>query len=180
MKILVFGASGCGKTSLAKEIAKRTNSTHLDSDDYYWKKTEIPFQEKVPPQERNQNIRRDFEKTSNVIVSGSLVNWGAAWQTAFDLAVFITLEQTERIERLKKREIERYGNQLLTNTKISETSNAFLHWAHHYDNPCFNGTTLEVHTQWITSLNCNVLRLDGKTDFHSNVEKVLFEIKKCK
>ena len=39
MKILIFGASGSGTTTLGKEIEKRTDFTHLDIDDYYWKKT---------------------------------------------------------------------------------------------------------------------------------------------
>ena len=40
MKILIFGASGSGTTTLGKEIEKITDFTHLDVDDYYWKKTE--------------------------------------------------------------------------------------------------------------------------------------------
>ncbi|BDD11489.1 hypothetical protein FUAX_39210 (plasmid) [Fulvitalea axinellae] len=42
MKILIFGASGSGTTTLGKEIAKRAKFTHLDADDYYWKPTNPP------------------------------------------------------------------------------------------------------------------------------------------
>lgn len=35
MKILIFGASGAGTTTLAKEIAEQTGIKDLDLDDYY-------------------------------------------------------------------------------------------------------------------------------------------------
>ena len=83
MKILVFGASGSGTTTLGKEIEKRSDFKHLDVDDYYWKQTTTPFQEKVPLTERNQNLKTDFEKFNKVVVSGSMVSWGKEWQTTY-------------------------------------------------------------------------------------------------
>ena len=122
MKILIFGASGSGTTTLGNEIEKRTDFKHLDADDYYWKKTNPPFQEKTPLIERNENLKADFKKFENVVVSGSMVSWGKEWETAFDLAIFIQLENTERMERLKKRETQRYGEKLLTDKKTQKNS----------------------------------------------------------
>jgi len=177
MKILIFGASGTGTRTLGKEIEKRTDFIHLDVDDYYWKKTEPPFQEKILLVERNKNLKTDFKKYQNVLVSGSMVSWGKEWETAFDLAVFIKLENNERMKRLKKREIEHYGKNLLTNKKIQKNSKAFLEWADQYENPNFDGRTLKVHNAWIELLNCKTLMIDGKTKLNDNVEKVMMEIK---
>ena len=177
MKILIFGASGSGTTTLGKEIEKRTNFIHLDVDDYYWKKTELPFQEKIPLVERNKSLKTDFNKFENLVISGSMVSWGKEWETAFDLAIFIRLENTERMERLKKREIERYGNKLLTERKIQQNSKAFLEWANLYENPNFNGRTLKVHNDWIELLDCKVLKLDGQIELTEKVETVIKEIK---
>ncbi|WP_350289284.1 AAA family ATPase [uncultured Croceitalea sp.] len=177
MKILLFGASGSGTTTLGNEIGKRTNFKHLDLDDYYWKKTIPPFQEKIPLAERNKNLKVDFKKFENVIVSGSMVSWGKEWETAFDLAIFIQLENKERIERLKRREIERYGEKLATNNIIQQNSKAFLEWADQYENPNFDGRSLKVHNEWIKLLDCEVLKLDGKSELNNNAEKVLSQIK---
>ena len=122
MKILLFGASGTGTTTLGKEIEKRTDFKHLDVDDYYWKKTNPPFQEKIPLAKRNKHLMVDFNKSDNVVVSGSLVSWGKEWERVFDLAVFMRLENKERMERLKKREVKRYGKSLFTDKKIQENS----------------------------------------------------------
>ena len=73
MKIVIVGASGSGTTALGKEIKKKTDFTHLDADDYYWRQTELPFSKKVPLNERNEKIKINFLSKENVIISGSMV-----------------------------------------------------------------------------------------------------------
>lgn len=177
MKILIFGASGSGTTTLANEIETSTDFKHLDADDYYWKKTNPPYQIKIPLNERNENLKIDFKKFENVIVSGSMVSWGKEWETAFDLAIFIRLENTERMERLKKRENQRYGEKLLTDKKIQKNSKEFLEWANQYENPNFEGRSLKTHNNWIEMLDCKVLKLNGAAKLSKKVEMVLDEIK---
>lgn len=179
MKILIFGASGSGTTTLGNEIGRRTNFKHLDVDDYYWKKTDPPYQVKIPLLTRNANLKYDFKKFEKVLVSGSLVSWGKEWETAFDLAVFIRLENTERMKRLKKREEERYGAKLITDEIIQKNSHAFLVWASQYENPNFDGRSLKVHENWMERLSAKILRLNGVSDLKKNVALVLNEINSC-
>ncbi|WP_378174990.1 AAA family ATPase [Aquimarina sp. SS2-1] len=178
MKILIFGASGSGTTTLAKEIEKNTDFVHLDVDDYYWKRTEPPFQEKISLIQRNQHLKADYQKFENVIVSGSMVSWGKEWQKAFDLAIFIHLDNAERMNRLYQREQQRYGDKLLTDKIIRQNSKAFLAWANQYENPNFEGRSLKIHTDWIQLLQCTVLRIDGGKTLKDKTEKVLIEIRK--
>ncbi|NAY91726.1 AAA family ATPase [Muricauda sp. JGD-17] len=177
MKILLFGASGTGTTTLGMEIAKRTDFKHLDIDDYYWKKTDPPFQEKILLTERNANLKADFKKYGNVVVSGSLVSWGKEWESAFDMAVFMRLENTERMQRLKKREKERYGEKLLTDEKTRQISKNFLEWANQYENPKFTGRSLKVHMKWMESLGCEVLKMDGQMEIGEKTNILLQRIK---
>ncbi|WP_027076399.1 P-loop NTPase family protein [Maribacter antarcticus] len=41
-------------------MKKKTDFKHLDVDDYYWKKTEPPFQEKLSLKKRNDNLKVDL------------------------------------------------------------------------------------------------------------------------
>lgn len=148
----------------------------MDADDYYWKKTTPPFQDKIPLAKRNEHLKTDFNQHTNVVVSGSLVSWGKEWETAFDLAVFIHLQNTERMQRLTKRENQRYGEKLLTDKKIQQNSKAFLAWANQYENPDFNGRSLKVHNNWIKLLNCKVLRIDGAIPLAKKVAIITREI----
>jgi adenylate kinase family enzyme len=179
MKILIFGASGSGTTTLGNEIEKQTNFKHLDVDNYYWRKTEPPFQEKIELEKRNINLKADFNGFKNVIVSGSMVSWEKEWETSFDLAIFIRLENDLRMKRLKTRETERYGEKLITDKKTQQNSKAFLEWADQYENPNFDGRSLKIHKNWIELLNCKALTIDGKSELNDKVETVLNEIKTC-
>ena len=177
MKILIFGASGSGTTTLGKELGKTMSFIHLDADDYYWEQTEPPFQKKVPLEIRNQNLKADFNKYKNVIVSGSMVSWGKEWEKSFDLAIFIYLNSHDRMERLKKRELKRYGGSLKTDKTILQNSKVFLEWAKQYDNPTFKGRSLKIHDDWIKLLNCEVLRIKGEIALDDKVKIVLNKIK---
>ena len=173
MKILLFGASGSGTTTLGAALGKRANFQHLDADAYYWKKTEPPFQEKIPLKERNERLKIDFYQFQNVIVSGSLVSWGKEWESAFDLAFFMRLENNERMKRLKKREIERHGPLLGSDKKVQKISKAFLEWANQYENPNFEGRSLHLHLDWMQALDCRVIPLDGSMELEDKVALVL-------
>ncbi|MCK8520660.1 AAA family ATPase [Aquimarina sp. D1M17] len=178
MKILLFGASGSGTTTLGKEIAKQTSFIHLDVDDYYWKKTQPPYQEKIALKARNHTLKKDFTVHKNVIVSGSLVSWGEEWKTAFDLAVFIRLNNSLRMNRLKERETIRYGDLLTTDKSIQQSSKAFLEWANRYEDPNFDGRSLKIHTQWMKLLDCEVLHLDGASKLSFKIDEIITKIKK--
>lgn len=178
MKVLIFGASGSGTTTLGQAIEENTDFVHLDVDNYYWKKTEPPYQVKIPLAIRNNNLKNDLRKHQNTIVSGSMVSWGNEWKAAFDLAVFIFLKASTRMNRLKFREIERYGEQLLTDKKMQQASNDFLEWASQYDDPNFEGRSLKIHNEWIESLNIKVLRIDGDMSLNKKNKTVIDEIKK--
>jgi adenylate kinase family enzyme len=67
MKIIIFGASGVGTTTLENEIDKWTNFKHLDVDTYYWKKTESPFQEKTELEKPNTTLKTRSKPYTNVI-----------------------------------------------------------------------------------------------------------------
>ena len=44
--IHIFGASGCGTTTLGAAVAEKLALTHFDVDDFYWRLTDPPFVEK--------------------------------------------------------------------------------------------------------------------------------------
>jgi len=173
MKIHIFGASGSGTTTLGKALHKKLGYRHLDADDYYWEKTNPPFQIKIPKQKRNQLILNDFKAQKNCIISGSMVSWGTEWSRAFDLYVFLYLPAKIRLQRLKEREVERYGDLLETDEKTKADSKAFLEWASKYEDGTFAGRSLVIHENWIKVLDGKVLRIEGDTTVEERVNEVI-------
>ena len=176
MKVLIFGASGSGTTTIGRALSKKTEFKHLDADDYYWKETDPPFEIKIARSERNKNLSYDFQLFDNVIISGSLVSWGAEWEGAFDLVVFVYLKNEIRMQRLIKREKKRYGDKLEQNPIYKLKSKAFIDWANKYEDPLFKGRSLSIHRQWLKKLNCSVFEIDGEDELERKVDLLLSKI----
>ena len=177
MKIIIFGASGSGTTTLARSLSQQLDWVHLDADDYYWVKTDIPFQTKQPKEVRNKNLKRDFEVTENVLVSGSLLTWGEYWNSAFDLGVLLRLPHAIRMKRLRHREQERYGEKLQSDIKIKTKHEAFLAWAAKYDDVSFDGRSITQHKNWIKLLTCETIEIEGDLTNDARMNMVIEKIK---
>ena len=150
MHIHITGASGSGCTTLAAALAGDLGLRHLDADSYYWMPTSPPFQVKRHPTERLSLLSRDIQSSVGVVLSGSIVGWGAEIEDTFTLIVFLYLPAPIRVERLRRRELEKYG-------LIDE---AFLEWAALYDQGPPEGRSLGKHNAWLALRTCPVLRLE--------------------
>jgi adenylate kinase family enzyme len=64
-RIHIFGASGSGTTTLGKALANRLTIAFFDSDDYYWQKTDPPYRESYPKEERAQKLLKDIKGLDN-------------------------------------------------------------------------------------------------------------------
>jgi len=131
--IHIYGASGSGTTTLGSALAKELDVLHLDTDDYYWKESEIPYTEKYSPAERIESIRMRISNHQSWVLSGSLCSWGAPIAELFTLTIFVYLNPSLRLQRLRERELERYGNRIEKSGDMHEKHIQFMEWAAKYD-----------------------------------------------
>lgn len=174
MKILIFGASGSGVTTLGKVVSQRLNFDYFDSDDYFWKSTEIPFTERNNPEERNSKIIAALNNSENWILGGSTFQWGLNDFLSFDLVVFLCIPADIRMERLKRREFERYGNIIYNDPLRIEKFKDFLLWAADYDlNTGIANRTRQSHEDWLSSVNFPILKIIGDYTVKERLELIL-------
>ena len=158
-KIHIFGASGSGTSTIAKAVCERLNYKHFDTDNYFWYKTEVPFTEIRPLEDRLSWMTQDLSGNDKWILSGSLAGWGDPLLPLFELVVFVYVPPNERIERLKAREFERYGNEILPGGIRHESSKEFVEWAAGYDSGTLVGRNLQKHEEWMSRLDCPLIRV---------------------
>jgi adenylate kinase family enzyme len=163
MRIHITGASGAGTTTLAAALAQELWLNHVDADNYYWLPTSPPFKQKRNAHDRVALLREALYSEPGVVLSGSVCGWGAEVEDAFDLIVFLYLPATLRLERLRRREIERYG----------AADPAFLEWASQYDEGPSEGRSLAKHKAWLAQRRCPVLRLDQDHTVATRVAQVI-------
>ncbi|RYU93873.1 adenylate kinase [Emticicia agri] len=174
MKLHILGASCSGVTTLGKALANYLNIPYFDSDAYFWEKTNPPFTTKRNPAVRNQMLETDSLKYDSWIIGGSLLKWDLA--IAFDLIVFLYIPHQLRMERLRKRELERYGDIIFTDPTRNQQYNDFLNWAEGYDNNTTQGRTLAAHENWLAQQTCPVLEIRGDYSVEERVEMILEKI----
>ena len=171
--IHIFGASGSGTTTLGKKICEELGYTLMDTDDYFWMPTNPKFTQKRPKKERVELMKQDINKSENVVISGSLTDWGDELIPYFTLAIRIEMKQSVRIERLVKREKERYGSRIEPDGDMYQQHIEFVEWAKSYDNGGLDIRSKAMHDELEKSFPCKILYLDGENNLEENFEKVL-------
>lgn len=151
MRVLVTGAAGSGTSTLAQALASQNRAAFLEADNFFWLPTQPPFAQRRPPGPRSALLLDALDKHRSCVVAGSVMGWGTAIEDAFDAIVFLYTPTELRLERLARRETERFGC----------VDPAFLVWASQYDAGPPEGRSLAKHNAWLAACNCPVVRLDG-------------------
>ena len=170
--IIVFGASGSGTTTLGRELARVLNLAHLDIDDYFWEKSEVPFTVVRPLEERQTLLLADIMKHVNFVVSGNIVKWDEPLLPYLDLAVFVITSTYIRVERLIRRDYENLGDRIHEGGDMHKGHLEFIDWAANYDTGGLDMRSLALHEQWITTCPCPVFRVDGTEDYRATAVNI--------
>ncbi|ABE50928.1 ATP-binding protein [Methylobacillus flagellatus] len=173
-RIYITGASCAGVTTLGAMLSRQLDLPHIDVDQFYWLPTNPPFSLKRPPQERVSLIREALG-TEGWILSGSFDGWGDVLIEHASLIVFIVTPHAVRMDRLKNREKQRYGNRIALGGDMHEAHLAFTEWASQYESPgpSHTGRNLARHESWLAKQSLPVLRLDGTASPDRMAEQVL-------
>ncbi|WP_291148000.1 AAA family ATPase [Flavobacterium sp. UBA7680] len=174
MKIHIFGASGSGVTTTGEALSKKLDIPYFDSDAYFWEKTETPFTIRRDPDKRNSTIKSDLENQENWILGGSIFEWGEKVFPDFDLVIFLYIPPEIRMERLKKREFERYGNVIFTQPERIKQFEEFMAWACDYDDSKgIASRNLKAHKNWLTTLESPILKISGDLTVSQRIELII-------
>ena len=172
-RIHVTGASGAGVTSLGRALADALAISHHDTDDYFWRPTNPPYKEIREIADRLRLMREVFLDRSDWVLSGSLDGWGDPIIPLFDLVVFLYVPTPVRLERLRAREAQRFGAEVVgPGGARNQQVEAFIEWASHYDDGTREGRNLARHQAWLATLPCRVQRLDGTRHLPELVKEV--------
>lgn len=170
--IIVFGASGSGTSTIGKELASTLGYTHFDIDDYFWAKSDVPFTVKRSRDERMAKLLTDITAAEAFVMSGSMLDWSEPFEPYFELAVNVETPTGVRLERLEKREYERFGDRILEGGNMYEAHRDFIDWAATYDTAGLEKRSKMSHEQWANTLTCAVIKVDGTKPVREIVDEI--------
>ncbi len=170
--IHIYGASGSGTSTLGRKISDELGYKFMDTDDYFWKLTNPQYTKKHPKEERLELMRKDIAEADNVVISGSLTDWGDPLIPQFTLVIRLVADTEIRIARLRKREKEAFGNRIAPGGDMYENHEAFIEWAKGYDTGGLDSRSKAKHDEWQKLLMCRQIVLNGADDLEANFLKV--------
>ena len=170
--IHILGAAGSGTTTLGKAISEQYGFTHLDTDDFFWMPTNPRFTVKRNRSERQEMLAKAIEKSEKCVISGSLCGWGDQFIPTFELVLYVDTPTDIRMERLNKRESERFGARILPDGDMYNQHVAFLEWARSYDTGDLDMRSFAMHMDWLKKIPCAIIRIDGTEPLEPMLRKV--------
>lgn len=178
-RIHVFGASGSGCTTLGRALAERLGCVNLDTDTYFWLPTDPPFQQMRERAERQTLLAADLEQHDSWTLSGSLSGWGDPFIPLFDLVVFLWIPPEIRLARLREREVRLFGAEALApGGRMHEIHTKFMAWAAGYDTGDASMRSRARHEQWLQTIPCPVVRLEGAGTVEEHVAEVMRHVER--
>ncbi|MGN9161975.1 AAA family ATPase [Clostridium thiosulfatireducens] len=162
--IIVFGANGSGKSTIARELANILNFKHMDIEDYHFEKSEIPYTIERSHEDCLKLMLADINKYHSFVISAVTGDFGDTISQLYELAVFISAPIELRIKRIEQREYEKHGERIRKGGDMYEQHLKFVDFA--------ASRSLSRIEQWGETLVCPVIRIDGTENWHTNVAKI--------
>jgi len=166
-KIMICGLNGAGKSTWGKALADKTGWTFKDVEDYYFPKTDpsYPYAVQRTEEEIVKLLHNDLCQNDNIIFAGVRGNYSPEIAAIFTHAVFVSVPKEIRMERVRKRAFDKFGDRVLQGGDLYERENAF------YD--IIEKRTDETIINWLETLNIPVITVDGRKVVEENVKCIL-------
>lgn len=162
--IIVFGANGSGKTTLGRELARILNYKHMDIEDYYFEKSEIPYNVARSREDLLNLMLSDIKKYRSFVISTVIGDLGDIIPQFYELAVFMSAPFELRMERVKQRSFAQHGERVRIGGDMYEQEQKFFDYV--------ALRPLEKIDQWAETLACPVIRIDGRVDWRINAANI--------
>ena len=162
--IIVFGANGSGKTTLGRELARLLSFKHIDHEDYAFNKSEMPYTNPRTNEECIELLLADIEKYRSFVITAVTGDFGNEIPQYYKLAVYLKVPIEIRMERVKQREYDKFGDRVREGGDMYEQRLKFHKFV--------VSRPLSRIDQWAKTLTCPDIYIDGIEDWHTNAVKI--------
>ena len=169
--ILVCGLNGAGKSTVGAALAKELDFYFIDIEKLYFPKTGAPYIYAAPRtrQEVQQLLYDEIRAHENFVFASVKGDHGEAFRSFFRYAVLIHAPKDVRMQRVKNRSFQKFGSRMMPGGDLWEQEEKFFDLVRSRDE-----STVE---EWVQSLRCPVIRVDGTRSVKENVKFVTEQIR---
>ena len=169
--IIVCGLNGSGKSTLGKALADALGFHFIDNEDLYFPKTDPNYMYAVQrTQEEVEKLLMDeVRQYGDFVFAAVKGNYGEDIIPFYKYAVLIEVPREVRLERVRKRSYNKFGDRMLKGGDLYEREKAFFELV--------GSRSERLAEDWVKTLKCPIIRVDGTKPIEENVEVVVEQIR---
>lgn len=162
--IAIVGGNGSGKTTLGKALAELLGYKHMDNEDYYFVDSTVPYAKSRTKEEVMELVLADMQKHPKFVWTSVNGDMGPEINALIDCIVYIQAPLDVRIERVKQRAVEKFGERVMEGGDMYEQEQKFFRFV--------ADRSLDAVDAWTQSMNCPVIYVDGERPIAENLLKI--------
>ena len=170
--IVVCGLNGSGKSTLGKALSEKLGFRFIDNENLYFPKTN-PNYIYASPRSRDEveRLLMDEVRThKNFVFAAVKGDYGKDIVPLYHYAVLIDVPKEIRMQRVRNRAFQQLGDRMLKGGDLYEQEEAFFNLV--------NARPEHYAEEWVQSLKCPVIRVDGTKSIEENVIYIMEQIQR--
>jgi len=168
--ILICGLNGAGKSTLGKALAEKLHFYFIDNEDLYFPKTDPNYMYASPRtrEEAKKLLFREIKAHENFVFASVKGDYGEEIYPFFQYVILIDVPKDIRMERVKKRSFQKFGNRMLPGGDLHEQEEGFFEFV--------KSRAENTVKEWVQLLSCPIIRIDGTKPIEENIDFIIKEI----
>lgn len=165
--IIVCGLNGCGKSTLGRALAKELGFTFLDNEDLYFTRVRDsePYANPCTRREAEDRLLEALNDCGSFVFAAVRGDYGREIVDRTQYAVYMQVPSEIRGQRLRSRSFAKFGSRMLPGGDLHEAEVQFFQKA---------AQRTDAYVEdWLRSLNCEVIRVDGTRPVAENISYII-------
>lgn len=161
--IIICGLNGAGKSTLGKALAEELHFHFIDNEDLYFPKTDPNniFASPRTREEVEKLLLHEIKAHEDFVFASVKGDYGEAVYPFFRCAVLIDVPKDIRLERVRNRSFQKFGDRMLSGGDLHEQEERFF--------ALVESRAENTVEKWVSVLNCPVIRVDGRKPIEENI-----------
>lgn len=170
---MICGLNGVGKSTFGKALAEKLHFHFIDDEDLFFPKTDLNYIYASPRTrgEAEEMFFHEIKEHENFVFAAVKGDYGETIYPFFQYAIFMDAPRDIRMQRVKNRSFQKFGNRMLPGGDLHQTEEAFFEFV-----KSRSESTVE---EWVQRLSCPIIRIDGTNPIEANINFTINQIKNC-
>lgn len=164
--IIVCGLNGCGKSTLGKVLAEKLGFYFIDNENLFFPKTASDYNRVLSRshKEAEKSLMNEIRTHENFVFAAVKGDFGKEVLHFYNYAVLIDVPKEIRLQRVKQRSLQKFGDRILPGGDLYEQEKEFF--------DTVSSRTERYVEDWAESLKCHVIRVDGTKSIGENITAI--------